>query len=374
MRKTLRTSNRTFVLCAALLLSACASTPRPADSIPPLVGIPVYPAESIDFLAVSDLMREFVAEFAAPELPSSKRAWNLSYTMLDSVLVPFDYDSTQTLSAAETFRRRTGNCLSFSAMAIAMARDAGLTAWFQEVQVPPQWTNIDETYLVSMHVNAVIEGRGSHYVVDVSGTRRTEWVEAKKISDTEAIAQFYNNLAAEALVQHNLSEAYAYLLKALERQPGASYVWSNLGVVLNRNGQVEDAKSAYQTALSYNPQEQTALNNLHQLYFEQGDFARAEQMEARVEKYRKKNPWYMYQLSAEAVDEQRYGEAVDLLEDAIKINGKEYRFHIALARAWLLNGDNQAAQQSLERARRLAPPDSGVGRTGLNQLLLNVDS
>jgi len=318
-------------------------------------------------------MTRFVNNLAPAKLSSQRKAWNLSYSILDPWMMPFEYDANQTLTAAETFRTETGNCLSFSAMVVAMARSAGLDAWFQEVKVPPQWTNIDETFLVSMHVNAVVKGRNANFIVDVSGTRRNEWLETKRISDEEAAAQYFNNLGADALVRQDLPKAYAYMVKALEKAPQASYVWSNLAVVLNRNGQPEDAKALYLRALAVNPQELTALNNLHQLYFDEGDVTRAEEMRSRVERYRSKNPWYMYQLSLEAVDEQRYADAAELLQEAIKINNREYRFHYALARVWLLVGDNQAAQASLERAQNLAPAESDVNSSGLGQLLLNVD-
>ena len=88
--------------------------------------------------------------------------------------------------------------------------DSSAILELQEVKVPPQWTNIGETYLVSMHVNAVIKSRHSNFIVDVSGTRRNDWLETKKIPDNEAIAQYYNNLGADALVQQDLPKAYAW--------------------------------------------------------------------------------------------------------------------------------------------------------------------
>ena len=46
-----------------------------------------------------------------------------------------------TRTASETFRARRGNCLSFSNMFVAMARDVGLDVQFQEVEIPPDWTS-----------------------------------------------------------------------------------------------------------------------------------------------------------------------------------------------------------------------------------------
>ena len=373
MQRVLRVGNRLSIVALALLLASCASTPPRTATIPPLRHQPVHEIETADFLGMTDSMTRFINNLAPASTSPQKRAWTLSYSVLDPWLLPFDYDANKTLTAAETFGSRTGNCLSFSAMVVAMARSVGLDAWFQEVKVPPEWTNIDETFLVSMHVNAVVKGRNAHFIVDVSGTRRNDWLETTRISDEEALAQYYNNLGADALVKQNLPEAYAYMTKALEIAPQASYVWSNLAVVLNRNGQGEDAKSLYHHALSINPQELTALNNLQQLYVDEGDLAQAEEMQSRVEKYRSKNPWYMYLLSNDAIDEQRFGDAIELLQHAIEINDKEYRFHYALARAWLLAGNNAEAQASLERAQRMAPAESDISRSGLGQILLNVD-
>ena len=75
----------------------------------------------------------------------------------DPILLDFDYEPSLTLTAADTFNHRTGNCLSFTAMFIAMAREAGLKAWFQEVKLPPEWSSVNDTFLVSMHVNAVVQ-------------------------------------------------------------------------------------------------------------------------------------------------------------------------------------------------------------------------
>jgi tetratricopeptide (TPR) repeat protein len=313
-------------------------------------------------------MKQFIANYAPEDMPSGRKAWNLAYAALSPMLLSFDYDSTLTLTAADTFDRRTGNCLGFSSMFIAMAREAGLKAWFQEVKVPPEWTNVNETLLVSMHVNAVVQDAWSEYVVDVTGAKRTEWVRIRKLSDAEAEAQYYNNHGADALVKNDLARAFANFVKAIRIAPDTSYIWSNLGVVYNRNGQLEDAKQAYYAALEIKPAESVALNNLHRIYVEEGDLVRAEKLQSRVERHRRKNPYYLHHLSAQAVEEQRYEAAIKLLNRAIKMNGSVYQFHYALARSLFLSGDNKAAQQSLDRAIQLAPPDGKLNTISLAEL------
>jgi Flp pilus assembly protein TadD len=356
------------MLAVSVLISACAAQTRRTTAIPPLENQPQVEIENVDFLGVSAPMKRFIRNYASEDMANGRKAWNLAYATLNPVLLNFDYDSSLTLTAADTFDRRTGNCLGFSSMFIAMAREAGLKAWFQEVKIPPEWTNVNETLLVSMHVNAVVQGARSDYVVDVTGAKRAEWEQIRKLSDAEAEAQYYNNHGADALVKNDLARAFAYLVKAIRIAPDTSYIWSNLGVVYMRNSQVEDAQQAYDTALEINPAETVALNNLHRIYVEEGDLVRAEKVKSRVERHRRRNPYYLHHRSVLAVGEQRYEDAIELLNRAIKINSAVYKFHYALARSLFLSGDNESAQRSLDRAIQLAPPDGKLDTISLAEL------
>ena len=356
------------VVAVSVVISACAAQTQRTTAIQALENQPQVEIESVDFLGVSASMKRFIRNYAPEDMANGRKAWNLAYATLDPMLLNFNYDSSLTLTAADTFDRRTGNCLGFSSMFVAMAREAGLKAWFQEVKVPPEWTSVNETLLVSMHVNAVVQDALSEYVVDVTGAKRSEWVRIRRLSDAEAEAQYYNNHGADALVKNDLARAFAYLVKAIRTAPDTSYIWSNLGVVYKRNGQLEDAKQAYYTALEINPAETVALNNLHRIYVEEGDLVRAEKIRSKVERHRRKNPYYLYHLSAQAVEEQHYDDAIKLLNRALKMNGEVYQFHYALARSLFLAGDDKAAQRSLDRAIQLAPPEGKLDTISLAEL------
>ena len=340
----------------ALLLAACAGTPRIGDSpVPPLQGLPVPAVSDVDLLAISPEMQQFTERYARHgNTEEAGKAWMLAYAALDPYLLDFDYDPLVTLPADEAFRARRGNCLTFSSLFVAMARSAGLHSWYQEVRVPPKWSAVNETLLVSKHVNAVVSERGRRYVIDVSRREPEAGERTRRLSDGEAKAQYFNNLGVDALVEGDLGRAYAYFTRALETQPGLAYVWSNLGVVFRRNAQMEDAVRAYHTALQAEPDQAVALNNLHDLYTETGDLQAAAELERRVEHNRRKNPYYLHHLAEVASEEQRWNDAVDLLNRAIRIDGNEYRFHYTLAHVQYHLGELETARGSLARARELA--------------------
>ena len=364
----IRCSRLFGMVTVSMVISACAVQTQRTTAIPPLENQPHIEIESVDLLGVSASMKRFIGNYAPKDMAKGRKAWNLAYAALDPILFNFDYDPSLTLTAADTFNRRAGNCLSFSNMFVAMAREAGLNAWFQEVKLTPEWSNINETFLVSMHVNAVVQDARSEYVVDVSGAKRAKWVRIRRLSDAEAEAQYYNNYGADALVENDLATAFAYLVKAIRTAPDTSYIWSNLGVVYNRNGQADDAKQAYDVALEINPAEIVALNNLYTIYVQEGDLVQAGKLSSRVKRHRLKNPYYLHRLSSQALDERRYEDAIALLKRAIKLDKEEYRFHFTLAHSLLLNGEKDAALQSLGQAKQLAPPDGKLDTFSLAEL------
>ncbi len=353
---------------ATVLIFACATQPPHMQALPPLDKHTLYEVADVDLLGVSAEMRQFITQYVPDGTSQAKRAFALTYAMLDPYLLNFTYNPAITLPASEAFREKTGNCLAFSSMFIAMARVNGLEAWYQAVEIPPQWTSVNETFLVSMHVNAVVQDRYSEYVVDVSRTKISKQRKIRKISDQEAKAHYYNNLGADSLVENQLAKAYAYFVKALQTKRDLAYVWSNLGVVYKRNGQLSDAKMAYRTALELEPGLSTALNNLYAVLVEEGDRVAAGAVQRRVERHRQKNPYYLHYLSIDALDEQRYADAIELLNRAINLNEEEHRFHFTLARSLFLNGENATALHTLQQAKKLAPQDSALNTITLAEL------
>jgi tetratricopeptide (TPR) repeat protein len=74
-----------------------------------------------------------------------------------------------------------------------------------------------------------------------------------------------------------------------------------------------------------------------------------------VERNRRRNPYYLLYLAEVANEEQRWSDAIELLNKAIRIDDEEFRFYYALAQAQFHAGLVEVARANLSRARALAP-------------------
>jgi Flp pilus assembly protein TadD len=367
-----KTLHIVFRLTAGLWLTAlllgCAGQQTKLGAIPPLLDQPAYTVNHEEIIGVSPEMEQFLARYVPAGLTNKDRTWALAHAVLDPMLLGFRYNPARTLTAEAAFELKTGNCLAFSNMLVALARQAGMEAWYQEVEIAPTWSAEEDILVLSKHVNVIIRSGSWEYVLDVSGRKQGKFNRVRKLRDSEAAAQYFNNLGVDALFEGDLPRAWAYFAESIQTSPDLAYVWSNLGVALNRNGQSEDAKTVYRHALQLNSDENIATNNLIMIYHEEENFAAAEALERKLEQHRRRNPYYLMELANEAAAEERYRESIKLLHQSIDLKEKEYQFHLALARSLRLLGKPAAAQQSIERARELAPGPEEIDAEDLADL------
>jgi Flp pilus assembly protein TadD len=268
------------------------------------------------------------------------------------------YNATLTTSAAETFRRREGNCLSLSALFVAAARHAGLDARFQDVELVPTWRQDGDVFVVERHINAVVLIAGEQLVVDFLVQPAAAAARVLRIADTGMEAQFFNNVGVEHLAAGDYASAYLFFRRSIEVAPAIGYLWTNLGVALSRNGQRTDAERAYRHALRLDRGDAVALSNLAALREAGGDAGMARSLTARVERLRNSNPYYQYWESERLRRNGDGAAAIRALQAAIALKLDEGAFHFALARLYLHSGALRLAERSLDEARRFAPDDA----------------
>lgn len=267
------------------------------------------------------------------------------------------YDSDATLTAAEAFTQRRANCLSYTLLYVALAREVGLPAQFNEVDVPPIWDLGDErTSVLYRHINARIDLPKPYYrIVDVSGEEYDRTFDQRVISDTAALAQFYNNRAVELRLQRHDAAALRYQLRALQLSPDAAFLWTNLAGLYLLDGNVRAARIAVTQSLKLDGSSMMSYDAAAHVYELLGDKPRARYFHDRVQAFLEENPYYHYQLALAAFRDGDNRMAYNEGRRAIVMYPKDARFFFLMAVVLDQMGDLRDSNESLQIALELAP-------------------
>jgi len=305
-------------------------------------------------LAMDGDMLAFVDEYVDRDTSRFLRLQQLLRAIISDGSFGLEYQES-TRTAADTFASRSGNCLSFTNMFIAMARATGQDARYQEVDIPPDWSMSGDTFVLSRHVNIHIDlGASGEHVVDFNIDDFKSTYTRRDISDQRAFAHFYNNKGVEALQTERYGEAFDNLRMALQFDREFAAGWSNLGSLYNRVGYSAHAEAAYLEALRIEPRMLLAMSNLSHLYEAMGDDERAEYYRDRVTYHRNRNPYYRYSLARQAFLDRDYELAIDHLEFAVRKKKWEDSFYFLMGLSYLQLGDEAEARRWLEKAESVA--------------------
>ncbi|WP_180237091.1 tetratricopeptide repeat protein [Lacimicrobium alkaliphilum] len=270
------------------------------------------------------------------------------------------YDSRANTTAAQTFENGIANCLSMSIMTYAMADYANLDVRFQDVDIPEFWTFAQGYSMLNGHINLKILPRNEHnttYIrkggleVDFDPQGYRVKFPTEEIDKQLILAMFYNNKAADYLVDEDYPAAYAYLRAAAVTAPELSEIWVNMGVLYRLNGELQRAEQAYQQAITLNAS-QTAQENLAHLYNLTGRHQMAEEILARIERRRLSNPFYHYLLAEQAFEQAHWRQAIDSYRRALALDKSKHEFYYGLAKTYYQMGDLSATERYLKMAKR----------------------
>lgn len=268
------------------------------------------------------------------------------------------YDNEATLSVAEAYAARRANCVSFTLLFVALAREAGLDVRPQRIRRILSWRQEAGTLYLNSHVYAHVRIGVRDYAVDFT----TEPVVARDPPETidtrQLLGHYYNNRAMEALGRQDGADAERLLRIALRLDPTFAPHWSNAGVARQRAGDNAGAARAYAEALARDPEETGALFNSIGLARREGDARRSDAFERRLARVQAKDPFHHFLRGRALMDEGRAGEAIAHYRQAIRLHRGEPRFHAALAEAAVASGDLRAADRALERAISLSDGDA----------------
>jgi Tfp pilus assembly protein PilF len=367
---------RISLLIAVVAVSACttpfdskvtldASEITPVmllDASPLMKGVEPEELSRSEVLAVTPGMEDYLDSFINERMGENTKLRHLLLALMNGEDFELVYDD-QTRTAAATFEDQHGNCLSFTNMSVAMARQVGLNASYQEVEIPPDWSTAGSTLLLSQHVNVFVDLAGfTDRVIDFNTQVVHFQIHDLKptykrtvISDERALAHYFNNIGVEHMLLGGDSRAaFANFRQGILEDETFAPAWISLGILHRREGYMDYAEAAYLQALKVDPYSEVAMSNLASLYELQGKHQLSMAYREQVESHRMQNPYYRYELANEAFVNGDYNNAIDHLEFAIRKQEHESEFYALMSLNYLMLGQRAKAQQLMKQAEEAA--------------------
>ena len=355
----------TAVTLVCLILAAIAA-PAAAGA----AGIPEIPAKP----------EGFVPPYAANEEIATigrdvGRLWSFPTQRVEAIIqrifwerdgLGFTYRAHPTLTAVEAYAQHEGNCLSLVNLFVAMARSAGLRAFFVDVEDFEAFYRYGETVVRSTHVVGGVMIDGALRTVDFLPERDKRYRRLSPIDDARATAHYFNAIAAKAMLDGDLVRAEGLFKQALAFDAGFSDPWNNYAVLLRRSGRLDDGIEVLEKALALDRHFLPAIENLATYYRLAGKAELAGRMDARALDEKTKNPYFVYQQALNRFQEGKPAEAEQLLHRARRLDSKFPEVYLLLGRIELDRGERSKAESHFAKAKKLGAEHFDAFQRGLD--------
>jgi tetratricopeptide (TPR) repeat protein len=349
-----------------IVLAGCAATP-----LAPLPAHVLWQDQAFEYdpalvsVGKRDLFQldaGLLSKLRDPRIQNSSAQYRLNHLvtlLFEPETKDFSYSRNHSTIAAETWRRKSGDCLSLTVLSYSLAKALEMPVQMQEVRVPVVFDRRGSVEFLNRHVNLLISGRsdGGLYVKD--GLLRAGDViidfepqvasrrEGTALSDDGILARFYNNVAAEYLALGELNLAYAHFKAAVLAAPGYSPSYSNLAQLYTRKGLLHSAEQLLLYAIALDEDSDIALRSLHQLLVSQGRESEALKYKEILQARQEKDPYYWLGVGLHDLQEGSYQKAVDALEHAQDLTRGFQEVHRYLAMAYWRAGKPVQAKNQL---------------------------
>lgn len=263
------------------------------------------------------------------------------------------YAVTPTKDADETFHSREGNCLSFVNLFVGIGRHQRLNPFYVEVEDYQRWNYRDGIVLSRGHIVAGMTIDGQLSTFDFLPYRPKAYRDFNPIDDLTAVAHFYNNLGAEALLDGDVEGALPDLRIAHALAPDFEKAINNLAVALMRLDRTEEAIALYERGLALHPLSVPLLNNLARAWQALGREERAEELLVRLESVNETNPYFYLYRGEVALASGDLERALEYMRQALRIETEVPEVHLGLTKVFLAMGDFERARHHVDRALKL---------------------
>ncbi|WP_445777602.1 tetratricopeptide repeat protein [Shewanella sp.] len=364
--------NLVVFIIATCCLTACQSTSshvKPMDVQDLFYDEYFAPVNVISLDEIYHLPEPFIAQFrrqfqANNALRSTNQLaneWLAQY--IGAQAGGFEYRDHFTRPASETVLNRQGNCMSLVVLSAALADVLKVPVEFYDINVEPIWDRRGGFFLVNGHVNLSllppentqsVVFRGAEVLVDFLPERSVRAYEKQKVNKRQLSAMYYNNVAAEALVENDYNRAYALVKEAIRLNPQYVAAINTLAVIYRHKGFSNEAEQVYRAALNIDPNDLSTLYNLALILGEQDRLEEWAQVHKVLELARINNPFYYFDMAQQAYFDRQYQDALVWYKRAVAKADYRHEFYFGLSRAYWATGEERLAEKHLKRALALS--------------------
>ncbi|SDD59964.1 tetratricopeptide repeat protein [Aquimonas voraii] len=335
-----------FLCCVLASVANAGAQP----TVPARLAATEEQSADAQLLQVPEALRQQLQASVRPNPDPARSLQALADFLLKPEGLGLRYRHDATLSVAEAFERREGNCLTFTLVTVALARELGLQAYGQDADAV-SWYQEGGSVYRTLHVNAGVRIDGRRFTIDIASNQVITREPPRPIDDARLLAHFHSNRAAELLALGAAGAALTHARQAIAIDPRHAAAHSNAGVIEGRLGNPNAAERAYLAALAIEPDHAGALFNLGELYAREQRGGLASDMRRRLAHAQQRDPFHHFLLGLQSEAAGDAAGAVDHLRRAIRLHRYDHRFHFALARAWAQLGRVDRAARALEAAR-----------------------
>jgi tetratricopeptide (TPR) repeat protein len=320
------------------------------------VAAPDYrlPDDANELLRIDNEMKTFFDARIQRKASLETKLDEIAAAILGESGLHFGYESDGVYDVREAFRRRRGNCLTYSMLVVAVAREFGIPAEFNEVLIHPRWSRAGGLVLVNRHINVYVQAVGGSYELDLKFNEdlRVSRGSSQVVADARAFAGAYNNVGVYRLAAGDREEALRLMEKATAIDPTYGIAWTNLGGALILSGQLDRARVCFERALTEEPKAPAAISGLASVNRKAGRIAEAEKLERIAVSYRERNPYYLLRVARGEVSNGNLDAARRHLKRAIQIKDDEPEFYELMAEVARGQGLESEARRWTERSKR----------------------
>jgi len=308
------------------------------------------------FYLSPEQQKEFF-DFYAKQLEVGISPHNAVSHFLHTRLSNFSYHG-KTYLASEAMSLNTGNCMSLAILTTALAKLVNLDIAYREVNTLPVFEKYGSIILSSSHVQSVIydphfvEQKGVVYfqrpavIIDYFPDSANRV--STKVSKNSLVGKFYANLAAAALIEEDLSAAFANAVNAYKFDK-SSQVINLLAILHRRLGDDDTAEKLYRYAINNEQTNLSLLLNYSVLLSVQGRVTELKEIDKKIDTIYDPNPYSWLENAYIAKNENKPARAEKYFQKVIEMAPYVHQAYLGLYQLYLKQSKHHQAEEILTK-------------------------